>query len=472
MAKPAAGAFDGDYRRARPDAAELGQAAFAFWSFCWRSPFFVNNVFIGAFFEALILGSAIKYLIQHGHLPKSLKDIEAEVFPTIRVGVIAIFFFAVLHKTNKAFLDPEISCAGIHYRQLQYVMKFLPSPDAPGMGKVVVWLTWATEISIPILLSLGWARIPSRRVVTLAILVALGFHFVMSFNGYQNFSAMALAYYVPYLPHNFHRTLSALIKKTSRTTYGKAFVIGMKIVGAMLLAFSLELLAYAIFKNLFPLSKARGQTFARRQGWLLFNVGAPLVSILFAYLSVKRYGRANILPGKWPPAWTYVLLAIVSFGSMCPYLGLKTENSFAMFSNLLTEGDASHWNHVFLPRSMRIFHFQDHLVNVKKVVIQDADANQEKETSDNAIGSNLPGLRNLRSFSDRRMVEFEFRRNVGIACRRYPEPISIDYEIDGKDYHVDDAHKVPELANGNGYWLEKLMFFRPVPNSPYGVCLH
>jgi len=268
--------------------------AASFWSFCWRSPFFVNNVFIGAFFEALILGSAIKYLIQHGHLPKSLKDLEAEVFPTIRVGVIAIFFFAVLHKTNKAFLDPEISCAGIHYRQLQYVMKFLPSPDAPGVGKAVVWLTWATEISIPILLSLGWARIPSRRVVTLGILVALGFHFVMSFNGYQNFSAMALAYYVPYLPHNFHRTLSALIKKTSRTTYGKAFVIGMKIVGAMLLAFSLELLAYAIFKNLFPLSKARGQTFARRQGWLLFNVGAPLVD------PVRLPERQTIRPGQHP----------------------------------------------------------------------------------------------------------------------------------------------------------------------------
>ena len=52
---------------------------------------------------------------------------------------------------------------------------------------------------------------------------------------------------------------------------------------------------------------------------------------------------------------------------MNPYLGLKTETSFSMFSNLQTE--ESQWNHCFLPNWLRVFGYQDHLVTIIKTSI-------------------------------------------------------------------------------------------------------
>jgi len=424
------------------------------WSFWWKSPFYVNNVFIGAFFASLILISAAIYTIRNRHLPRSLCDLEASCFPTIRVGVIAIFLFAVLHKTNSAFLDPSISCAVIHYNKMRKLAPFLPSLQSDWSKHFVIWLTWCTEAGIPFLLTLGWMKLPSRKLITVAIIVALGFHFVMSFNGYQNFSMMALAYYVPFLPIGFYRSISAFILRVKRSdklatvlrTFGYLAAIGIVV-------FATELFLFAVIKIARPGVILRGERFLRDEGWVLFNfAAAPLVMIGFAWLSWQRFGRSNKLAGGKLPAWTFLLLAIVALSSLSPYLGLKTENSFAMFSNLRTEGPLEDWNQSFLPTKMRVFPFQDNLITVKKANWQ----------------GKIPRLADGKF----QIVEFEFRREMAIACRESDKPLEIDYEVNGRPVHVDDAHKVPELSQGNGFLLEKLMFFRLIPNDPRGICLH
>jgi hypothetical protein len=226
-----------------------------------------------------------------------------------------------------------------------------------------------------------------------------------------------------------------------------------------------------------PAQRILGDHFLRRESWIGYNfVFAPAVSLLFIYFAFVRRSKPYRFPGTWLPVWGYALLALVVLNVLCPYLGLKTENSFAMFSNVLTEGDIAHWNSLILPQSMRVFHFEDHLVVVKSVRLVDtvdpADAPDAEDVASAADSGNAPGLPELRPDDRFQLVEFEFRRNVAMACHHYKQPIEIDYEIDGVPHHVADAHKVPELANGNGYLLEKLLYFRKVPNSPYGICLH
>jgi len=427
----------------------------SFASFCWKTPFHVNNVFIGAFFSALILITTAIYVVRNKALPKSLQELESVCFPTMRVGVIAVFFFAVLHKTNTAFLDPAISCAVIHYKQMRAIVPWLlPELVSNGSKTFVIWLTWCTELAIPILLLLGWLRLPSRKVVTIAIIIALGFHFVMSFNGYQNFSMLALAYYVPFLPTSFYRSVSAALLRVRRGMGAKLANILIVLLGTALAIFAAELLVYALIKLGKSDIKLRGESFLRKEGWMLFNFAvAPVVMLGFTWLSFKRWGRENKLAGAKLPYWAYALLAIMTLSSMAPYLGLKTENSFAMFSNLLTEGDIHHWNHVFLPPSMRVFHFQDKMVTVK--------------------ATNIPKTK-ISSLADGKfqVVEFEFRREMALLCRKTKGPVSVDYEIAGQSFHVDDAHNDPYLSTGSPYWQEKLMYFRMVPNSPYGICMH
>ncbi|CAN5516013.1 hypothetical protein BH10PLA1_BH10PLA1_11580 [soil metagenome] len=438
------------------------------WSFWWKSPYNVNNVFIGGFFASLILMGAAIYIVKNRHLPASLGELERGSFPAMRVGVIGIFAFAVLHKSNMAFLDPRMSCAVIHTERLlkltATVMShlglgsltwMLPSIKNPAVAVGSIHLTLATEAAIPIILALGWMRFPSRKLITFGIIFALGFHFVMSFNGYQNFSVMAVAYYVPFLPVGFYRSVSNTIARLKRGAAANALRAMMYMSALAVVVFATELFLFAVIKIARPGVTLRGEKFLRQEGWLLFNFGvAPAVALIFCLISYIRRREPNQLGGTKLPLWTAIPLFVVVLNSMSPYLGLKTENSFAMFSNLLTEGDISHWNHAFLPPSMRVFHFQDNLVMVQKTSLDPKSK----------VGALQDG-----KFE---MVEFEFKREMANACKHIAEPIEIDYTINGVPHHVADAHLDPYMTEGNGAILEKLMYFRLVPNSPYGICLH
>ncbi|HSH59473.1 MAG TPA: hypothetical protein VK988_07500, partial [Acidimicrobiales bacterium] len=61
------------------------------------------------------------------------------------------------------------------------------------------------------------------------------------------------------------------------------------------------------------------------------------------------------------PVFVVGALLLVA-NSVSPYLGLKTESSFTMFSNLYTEQGS--WNHLFIPEAIRMFPYQDQLVRI------------------------------------------------------------------------------------------------------------
>ncbi|MGI8624212.1 MAG: hypothetical protein ACR2NB_12190, partial [Solirubrobacteraceae bacterium] len=78
------------------------------------------------------------------------------------------------------------------------------------------------------------------------------------------------------------------------------------------------------------------------------------------------------------PAFAVGLLALV-LNAASPYLGLKTEATFAMFSNLQTE--PGHWNHLLLPERLRIFDAQDDLVRI----VRSSDPRLERRVHDKTL---------------------------------------------------------------------------------------
>jgi hypothetical protein len=60
-----------------------------------------------------------------------------------------------------------------------------------------------------------------------------------------------------------------------------------------------------------------------------------------------------------------VVAAVLVVNAASPYVGLKTEATFAMFSNLQTE--PGHWNHLLVPEAVRVFGAQDDLVRLEAV---------------------------------------------------------------------------------------------------------
>ncbi|MDQ3631776.1 MAG: hypothetical protein M3417_11025, partial [Actinomycetota bacterium] len=114
-------------------------------------------------------------------------------------------------------------------------------------------------------------------------------------------------------------------------------------------------------------------------------------------LAVRRTGDRPGRPARLALRVTHPALVagvvLLVLNAAAPYLGLKTESAFTMFSNLQTE--ASDWNHAFVPEAVRVFGYQEELVTV--------------------TASNDPRLLR-RTSRGTRMVRFELERYL----RRHP----------------------------------------------------
>jgi hypothetical protein len=112
-----------------------------------------------------------------------------------------------------------------------------------------------------------------------------------------------------------------------------------------------------------------------------------------------------------------------------PYLGLKTETSFSMFSNLRTE--AGEENHLFLPR-LDWFELQDDVVEIG--------------------ASGAPELARFAGTGER-LAWFEVRRALD---RRRDEGVRVTYRRDGQWVEASSAEPIPLL-------LDRTLVFRPLP---------
>ena len=259
--------------------------------------------------------------------------------PIVRLELIILYFFAVFHKLNADFLDPQTSCA-VHFYAAQ--LQSLPFALA---GAIPIYLTLAIETAIPLLLC--WA--PSRNA---GILLGLLFHAAVGFNPiseFYNFSSMIFALLFLFASLRLDtgwpiRRLLESARWEDMTFSGKSFLaVGAVVVGLGLLV-ALNNLVAAPVELVLPL-------------WGLYSTGLIL---LFVLLPKAPPARPAFSFRPWP-----VLLVplLTGLNGCSPYLGLKTETAFAMYSNLRTEGGQS--NHLLVPVGVQLFGFQRDLIEIK-----------------------------------------------------------------------------------------------------------
>jgi hypothetical protein len=124
---------------------------------------------------------------------------------------------------------------------------------------------------------------------------------------------------------------------------------------------------------------------------------------------------------------------------LAPYLGLKTEAAFSMYSNLRTEGP--YWNHLLLPSWLRLAGYQSDLVSIE--------------------ASTAPELRRYREQGEQ-LVGLEFERLVRRLCQGQREPVAIEYTRNGERRSVTDACETPPRTAHRATWADRLLVFRPV----------
>lgn len=400
----------------------------------FRMPFTTNHWIFTAFVNVTIIHSLIYLIIRHRSFQINSGDLLKTFAPLVRIELVVLYFFAVFHKLNAGFFA-DGSCATDLLRA-QNLDNFISLP--PAFYKLNAYLTLIIESLIPLLLCFRKSR-------SAGILLGLIFHCVLSYSSYNafyDFSSMVFAVYFLFtLPELSVRILNHLkeiktkiIRSASPKDFGYvklAVRIGAFLVGLIVI--------YVLTKKLNDYKSVHLYFF-----WTVYSIFYLYIFIRNQFF-VKQRSPVGIQPKQFQWVhWSLLLIpVIVLLNGVSPYLGLKTENSYAMFSNLKTEGGSS--NHYIIPASVQIFDYQKDVVDV----VSSSDPSLEKIAKANLS-----------------MVWFEFRNYLNEH-----HPTEVQYLRKGKlnVYRKEDRATHP---GKNNYVVAKLMKFRAFNKEGAQPCSH
>lgn len=236
--------------------------------------------------------------------------------------------------------------------------------------------------------------------------------------GHAPFSGFAMTFYALFLPDDVPARARRLLAEHPRLTAGleRGTDLARAAFAFPLVAAAFLLLAAAITYG--PWEILEGKT--ERAVEFVFFAYAVLLAALAAVV-LRRGGPFPYRPGFLRLAHPVWLIgpALVVLNGVSPYLGLKTQSTFTMYSNLQTE--AGRWNHRLVPEDVRLFSFQDKLVRV--------------------VGAEDPVLSRYAG-TDTELVLFRIRRYVD----ERPD-LQLVYETDGRVRRVERAATTRCSAN-------------------------
>ena len=283
-----------------------------------------------------------------------------------------------------------------------------------------------------------------RRTRMAGIAGVWAFHLVLGVNGFYDFSSVAAAYAAVFLPD---RVLDGLGQARARLRFlargcdAIERFAGSRAGPALAVSVLLLLALVPVLAGTTPDALRVTAFRVGRAVWLLLWLGLG-AALLLAWRCAPAVARERVRARPPVLAWLSPLLVVLN--GLSPYLGLKTESSFAMYSNLQTEG--RQWNHAFLPASMRVFPFQDEPVRILG-------------SSDRVLGQ----------YARQRLsiVPFSLRAHL----RDHPDA-SVRYEVAGRVRNASRAELDGFLSAPVSPLLAKLLLFRPVPDARRNSCRH
>ncbi|KAA3436783.1 hypothetical protein [Rufibacter hautae] len=392
-----------------------------------------NHWILTAFVNITILHSFIYLIIKRKSFYIDKVEFLNTFAPLVKIEVIVLYFYAVFHKLNAGFFDLDASCAVRFILAQNNYYNILPSDKA--LLALNIYATLFFEAIIPILICI-------RRTRYWGILVGLVFHFVIAYNpinGFYDFSSAVFALYFLFTSTAFSEKINSLYNNfIKRKTVLKKHMLEFNIVNFAMFTVSLLFFLFLIYyyNKVF-------QDYFRHIVWTTYGIG--FITVFIMSMNVKE---KNTEPNPFTVAhYTLLFFPILVFlNGLCPYLGLKTESSYAMFSNLRTEAGVS--NHYIIPVNAQIFDFQKDVVEI--------------------VSTSEFHLQNVAK-AGKLMTFFQFRRFV-----RTERPEFVTYKRNGelKTFTLSKATANDELFQKDNYLLEKLMMYRYWNKSGVQECAH
>jgi hypothetical protein len=283
---------------------------------------------------ALAFASAFAVAAARRRGVPAAEELWLRLAPFLRVQAVLLYGAAALAKLNSGFLDPAVSCAGPLAAELAF---FDPSLlDGRWHVGPAIATTIAAEAALAVLLA-----VPRTRAA--AVVGGAAFHAALALAGNVPFAAYALVLYVAFLPAG------------ALPAWRVPARVSLPVLGALLVAGALA--DEAAVRDALRLA-LRLLTAA---GLLAFAVRTGLGALSTRGKAPDPRAAAGRILALGPVYAAAAALLVLN--ALSPYAGLKTEASFAMFSNLQTE--PGHWNHVLVPEAVRVFGAQDELVRLE-----------------------------------------------------------------------------------------------------------
>lgn len=392
-----------------------------------------NNKMIAAFMNAAILVICVHAVFRHNSTATLRENIYEDMRVVARALLAIMYFYGIFHKINTDFLDPRVSCA---------VALYMPLADGFGMqhnltGKyLAIWSTFLVEgIAI---VSLYW-----KRWFAAGLLLALMFHFVIPisvYSWYMDFSSLVLALYILSVPREvserFYNSCARLFRVLRERfgLLGQALPFGAVIGGAATVVAIL-----AVFSRQTPIAPSH----AYQSVWVLMWVVYGGITMLLLAESALSHLPWQGTPGPRRQLWLYAIPATLFILCTAPYVGLRTEASLAMFSNLHTEAGIS--NHLLIKQPLALFPYQSEVAMIK--------------------ASSDPDLQH---FADRKqgLVMFSLKERL----RKRPQHW-VTYELNGVRYDKATAASLGAFTHAS-LWERKLLIFKHVDFARPKACTH
>lgn len=395
-------------------------------------PHIHNHMFFQAMLDLLVTLSVSYVLLaqyKKGELAESLSSaaVRERMFdsfaPVARTGLIILYFFAIFHKLNWTFFDPKYSPS---VSLLKETFHPLPNFNLNNTLKITsIWATFVFEGGIAVLLCF-------RRTRVAGILVALVFHLTLSINPFRvefsSFSSMIYAVLFTFTPRNFPERISQLFYSVRQWALGKERKILLFAAIVLLIFLSAGFLAAHI-------ARPRNAITVLFIFWWLI-ITTVFLSVI-AFFPAANNEPGNIFRPRWPVQWAVPIILI--FNGMNPYLGLKTDYSFNMFTGLRTEGGKI--NHFFMPQWLKVATYQDDLVQI--------------------LATDHPQLIKYGRDTKLLLTYFDFQRIV----RKKNKDFFVEYKRNGKPFRLEVKNAVysdPEVLKPHSWFADKFLGFKPI----------
>jgi hypothetical protein len=358
--------------------------------------------------------------------------------PAVRIEVFILYFYVVLHKLNVDFLNATASCAVDHSLHLSGLVERVVGygffPDGEFARLFVIASTLIIEAAIPILLAFQRTRIA-------AVALGLAFHYLLGVNIYHDFSGMIFALFLLFLPSNFAERAAEWWK-----------IIRIRLLEALPSLRRAETVPAGLWGTLMVIAVllATGNTWQMLHPvffaiWVIYGI---IVATSFVWIAYSQRAHFYYAGGEFrSPAVLLLVPVLVLCNGFAPYVGLKTRNSFAMFSNLRTEGGNS--NHLFIPISLQVFDFQKDLVTIQSSNIYD-----------------------LQQTANRRKAVpyYVVRHRVSTLATRGKRDLQVIYTRNGVQFTLKNAELDPELSVPYPWVWRKFLTFKEVHLGPREMC--